>query len=127
MSALRSPSIVTPFSIDDESDGDSDVQSLATARSSPVPPPLPALPVPSTSGPYRDEDDTLLSLSPPPPDETSFYPPMPLRSNIPSREAAFEADDDTLDEDDLDPSEPLLMEGLLQSSAVRRGSLDVRV
>lgn len=120
-STVRSPiPTLAPFSIDDDSD-DSDTQALITARSSPAP-----VPVPSTSTqPYSDH--APLVPSSPPPDETSYYPPVPLKSNIPSREAAFEADDDLLDEEDLDPAEPLLMQGLLKTSAARRGSLDVRV
>lgn len=66
-------------------------------------------------------------------DEAACYPPKPLKSTIPSREAQFELDSNELEEGEEDDSlllrdgagEPLLMEGLLQSGA-RRGSVDVR-
>ncbi|KAK4701369.1 solute carrier family 38 (sodium-coupled neutral amino acid transporter), member 11, partial [Phenoliferia sp. Uapishka_3] len=127
MSHLISPRPpIVPFLIDDDSESDSDTQTLTTARSSPTPRGLSSLP--STSSlPYSD-DPTLLPPSSPflRPESASFYPPKPLRSNIPSREAEFDEDDDVLEEDDMDPSEPLLMEGLMQKSAAKRGSLDLR-
>lgn len=76
-------------------------------------------------------------------DESSYYPPKPLKSTIPSKELEYELDSDELEESDRlslegggggtarlsrggeeDEDEPLLMEGLLQSS-IRRGSVDI--
>lgn len=125
--------VIPFFSINDGSASDS---ALTTARTSPVLTELPPSPKPSTSQQrytdvsdtsptrhhsYDDEDPTSLSSQR---DSADFYPPVPLKSNIKSREAQFELDSDELP-DDLDSSEPLLMEGLLQSGA-RRGSLDLR-
>lgn len=113
---------VQPFSIDDDSDSD-DAQ-LTTARSSPTPQPFQSTSTLGGPTPYSDNDPAaLIHVGDTTPlfDDGSFYPPKPLKSNIPSREAEFEADDDDLDE--LDPSEPLLMEGLIGSNA-RRADLD---
>lgn len=87
----------------------------------------------STShSPYTDDDPNTSPLfdlddTPTTPTaeslEASYYPPKPLKSTIPSREAEFE-----LDSDDIDTDEQLeepLMEGLLDSGA-KRGSLDLR-
>lgn len=79
-------------------------------------------------------------------DESSYYPPKPLKSTIPSKELEYELDSDELEESDRlslegggstnnrlsrgaeegegEEDEPLLMEGLLQSS-IRRGSVDI--
>lgn len=125
---------VVHFALDDESDSDS-AADLTTARSSPA---VSQLPIPSTSSrPYSDDDASssgqpLVALEDAAPLSPStraaegfYYPPKPLKSTIPSREAAFDLDSDELDPEEVDASEPLLMEGLLQSGA-RRGSVDFR-
>ncbi|ORY91585.1 transmembrane amino acid transporter protein-domain-containing protein [Leucosporidium creatinivorum] len=51
-------------------------------------------------------------------DETSYYPPAPLKSTYPSREAQFDLDSDDIDTDEHEQLEEPLMEGLLH----KRGS-----
>lgn len=112
------------FALDNDSDSDS-AADLTTARSSPLPQQLKTA---STSR-YSDNqplvDDAATSSPSTRAAEGFYYPPKPLESIIPSREAAYDLDSDEVDPEEVDASEPLLMEGLLQSGA-RRGSLDLR-
>lgn len=125
-----SASTSTLFSVDDSDDSGSDTTTIGhSSMHNPARPSSPS----STTPRYSDDDPP----SPPPssspphpspslPSRQSYYPPVPLASTMKSREAEFELDPDELDASDSpDASEPLLMEGLLQSGA-RRGSLDLR-
>lgn len=135
---LFAPKPHVHFSIDDDDEGESSDSTglLTTARSSPAPPPHAS----TSASKYTDDlpsrtDSPLFDLDSEPDatspysssshskrDSTSYYPPQPLKSTIPSREAAFDEDTDEL-EHSMDELEEPLMEGLLGTS---RESLEAR-
>lgn len=124
MDSLFNPRKAVHFQLDSDDD-DEDQEPTTSASTSHLVHPSNSSsstqPPPATSSPtaYSDQPSSpLFDLDtqddPPHRDSTSYYPPQPLKSTYPSREAQFDLDSDDLDTDEHDQLEEPLMEGLLQ-------------
>jgi solute carrier family 38 (sodium-coupled neutral amino acid transporter), member 11 len=126
MDSLFNPRKAVHFALDsDEEDGDlppttpshqPSTSRLDNHSSSTQPQPSPSASSPTA---YSDQPNSpLFDLDtdddPAHHDESSYYPPQPLKSTYPSREAQFDLDSDDIDTDDHEQLEEPLMEGLLQ-------------